>query len=106
MPDQQLTTVSERPPVPFDKVKQIADSFHELMSLRDKEGATQAQIIRWCVTELRSDPNTHRMRDHEGYIAQQKQRAENRRNQKLALLYLEWLATKLEDRGSNPPEPK
>lgn len=101
---QQHTTVPERPPVPFAKVEQIVDNIRELLALKDQERVTQAQIIRWCVRELRSDPDSHRIRGHEGYAAQQTMRAENRRNKALALLYLEWLATKLE--GSEAPKPE
>lgn len=85
------TTVSK------DKVRQIAESMHQLRQLNAERMATQAQLIRWCVTALRIDPEKYRISGFELSSKRKVIIAENRRNQQLAYVYLDLLATQLED---------
>ena len=87
--------------VPIAKVRQITDNIRELITLRDREGVTMAQMIRWCVRELRSDPNSHRLRGTEGYASRTQTIRENRARREKALLYLDYLATTMEKRGAH-----
>lgn len=82
--------------VPRQVLERVAAGYHELVALKVRQAATQAELIRGCVAELRSDPNTYRLRGHETYSEAARIRQENRENKALALLYLEWLATNLE----------
>lgn len=86
--------------VPRAKVIQIAESFHQLMTLRDKQAHTQAQMIRGCLQAIRkaNEPMP---------FADVKERRKRNEDRDLALLYLESLATTLEDqtaghKGSKP----
>ncbi len=85
--------------VPRETLVAVAESFHQLRALEAKRAATQAELIRWCVKILRADPNTYRIRGHETYADKSRKIKENRENKKLALLYLEWLATGMEREG-------
>ena len=79
---------------------------HEQNKLNAERRVTEAQIIRWCVLWLQIDPNTYRMRGHEGYAAGVAIRKENNDNKNKALLYLEWLATQMENVRSSDDQPK
>lgn len=103
-------TTMSKPPVPYDKVKAIAEGYRELQELQHRQAATVAELIRWAVAALNINPNTYRMRRAEGFAERRKIVDENRHNQELARLYLQWLATRLEDEGAtiridpgNPP---
>ncbi len=80
--------------VPRETLEQVAAGFRELQELSARKGGIQAQLIRWCVHKLRSQASP---------FATAKERREHRREQTLALIYLEWLATRLE--GSEAPAP-
>lgn len=84
-----------RTTIPRERLDTIVESYNHLLDLHRQQKATQAQLLRWCVHMLRIDPRTYRMRGHRSSHAAQV--AENKREQALALLYLEWLATQLED---------
>lgn len=86
MPDaqQHVTTMS----VPRETVEEIVRNVHAIMALEDRRKLTQAELIRWCLQALRRPAPAHPER-----------KAEWRRDMLLAPLYLEWLATQLEDAG-------
>ena len=90
--------------VPREKVVAIAENVRELHELFRQQKATQAELIRWCVQELRADTNTHRLRGFEDWHTKRQIIAENRENKAKALLYLEWLATQLEDQSVRDPD--
>ena len=83
--------------MPKATVVALAENIRDLLALKDREKATMAKIIRSCVQELRADPRMHRLRGHESAAQRASIIAENQRNQDKALLYLEHLATRLED---------
>lgn len=83
--------------IPREKLVTIVESYNHLLDLYRQQKATQAQLVRWCVHMLRIDPRTYRTRGHRSSVEHAAQVAENKREQALALLYLEWLATQLED---------
>lgn len=92
-----MGALMEREPVPFAKVEQIAAQVNELHVLQAKQQALQAEMIRACLAEIRSDPRNHRMRGHENATERARIIKENINNQARALLYLEQLATMLEN---------
>lgn len=85
--------------IPRSKVEELARQIRELRNLEARKAGTQAELIRWCLTAIRMDPNTHMLRGHEGWQARHKQIEKNKNDQKLAFLYLEWLATQLENQS-------
>ena len=102
--------------VPREKVVQIAENVRELRDLTKRQQATQAQMIRWCVMALRqTEAQAQRSLEAERV---REQRAGKRyrpvglhepgkkvREDKVkALLYLEWLATQLEDQSVRDPD--
>lgn len=80
-----------------DILRDLKDNMHHLLKLKSEQADTQAKLIRWCVNCLRSDPRNYRLRGHESSRERQDIINENIRNKDMALLYLEWLATQLED---------
>lgn len=85
--------------VPKATAVTLAANIRNLLALKAREKATMAELIRWCVRELRADPRAHRLRGHETAVDRTRIIAENQQNQAKAILYLEWLATELEDRS-------
>lgn len=88
------------------KVQQLADSFRELMALKGKQAATQAKIIRWCVMALTQttdqaqrslERQRRHLKGHKAIVRMHEPGKKVREDRELALLYLQWLATKLED---------
>ena len=86
--------------IPRERLVTIVESYNQLLDLHRQQKATQAQLVRWCVHMLRIDPRTYRTRGHRSSVEHAAQVAENKREQALALPYLEWLATQLEDAGN------
>jgi hypothetical protein len=86
---RQRTTVSRA------KVEQLAAAVREMFDLKGKQAVTQAQLIRWCVRAIQKalEPQP---RYEQGSLADRRKLNADR---DLALLHLEWLATKLEDQG-------
>lgn len=78
----------------------LAEHIQQLTALHKEQSGTMAELIRWCVGELRADPKTHRLRGFESWTERRKIISENLKNREVALLYLEWLATQLENQGS------
>lgn len=105
-------TVS-KPDVPFEKVEALAANIKELLDHHARQSVVQAKLLRWCVwamnqttaeaermleRERRNHPNPAKriVRLHEPGKKVREDKAK-------ALLYLEWLATQMENRG--PAEP-
>lgn len=86
-----------RTTIPREKLVTIVESYNHLLDLHRQQKATQAQLLRWCVHMLRIDPRTYRMHGHETHVERMKQTSDNMHDQRLAVHYLEWLATQLED---------
>ena len=86
-----------RTTIPREKLVTIVESYNHLLDLYRQQKATQAQLLRWCVHMLRIDPRTYRMHGHETHVERMKQTSDNMHDQRLAVHYLEWLATQLED---------
>jgi len=94
--------------VPIEKVRQLADSYYELMVLNDQKAGTMAQMIRGCIQALTQDTNEaaralERERRHlKGYkaIVRMHEPAKKvREDRERAFLYLQWLATQLENQS-------
>ena len=77
-----------------EKLLEVSRLVEEQFALRGQQAATQAELIRWCVKALRREPNRHY-----SLARDQQERAKVSRNKDLALVYLEWLATKLENQS-------
>ena len=107
-----------RDPVPFDKVEALAANIRELQELERRKAATQAQMIRWCVQALNQTTDQARrrleaqlMQDIEegkrrptarvGFTEPSKKVREDRHK---AILYLEMLATSLENQSVRSPD--
>ena len=99
-----MATLTKREPVPFDQVEQLAKNIRELRELERKQKATQAELIRWCVIYLRIDPRNHRLRGYESSVERARIIKENNDNKAKAILYLEWLATQLENNSVGSPD--
>lgn len=86
--------------IPREKVEQLAAGYKELMALKDTQAGTMAEMIRGCVQAIRlaDNPNSApKVRRAEGWIARGAATKEVYADKARALLYLEWLATQLED---------
>lgn len=94
----------EREPVPFDKVEQLAKNIRELRELERKQKAIQAELIRGCVIQLRANPREYRLRGFETATERARIIKENLANRDKAILYLEWLATQLENNSVGSPD--
>lgn len=94
------------PTVSRAKVEELAAAVRQHFELLEKQRATEAQMIRWCLQALnqttdqakarlererRDHPNPYR-RDVRMHEPQQKANKDRR----LAMLYLEYIATRLE----------
>lgn len=82
---------------PDPKLVELARLYHEMEVLRKSQAATQARMIRACVTTMSLDTGHYRIRGHESYIERAKIVEENKRNKAAAPLYLLALATQLEN---------
>lgn len=87
-----------------EKLVEIAKLHHHLEELRAQQAATMARMIRGCLDKIEMDPATYNLRGHESYRRRSEIVKENRRDQKLAKLYLIALATSLEDQALRLPE--
>lgn len=83
--------------VPKAKLVELAALFGKLEEARRKEKGLIAEMIRACLFWLEVDVTTYRVRGHETFGDRQKIVTENRENKAKAKLYLQHLATKLED---------
>jgi len=96
---------TDRAPVPFATVEVLAKNIRELRELEQRKAATQAELIRWCVHCLRTTPEQCAgVRRAEGFTASNAARRAHVEDQKKALLYLEWLATSLENQTVRSPD--
>lgn len=82
---------------PDPKLVELARLVRQLETLRKQQAATQAEMIRACVTQMGIDVNSYRMRGHETYSEKMTQTKENKRLKAQAPLYLLALATQLEN---------
>lgn len=82
------------------KLRELAAHIADLRKLEAERKVLQAQMIRQCVALLRMDPLTYRMRGHESSHARAQIAKKNRQQKALAPLYLETLATMLEDEAN------
>ena len=93
--------------VPRATLVAVAEGFHALKALERQRAATQAEMIRACLVAIRMDVHSYRC----GHLSQfSKERREqvrkNKEDQKKAFIYLEVLATMLEDQANaKPTEP-
>lgn len=81
--------------VPRAALVAVAESFNALKVLEKRRAATQAQLIRGCVQALRKENpafGMDKIREH-------------KKNQDKALIYLEALATMLEDQSNLSDNP-
>ena len=85
--------------VPREKVVAIAENIRELMELKARQLGTMAEMIRWCVVALRRKTDS---------FTTSAQRQEINSDKAKALLYLEHLATKMENESvrSSDDQPK
>lgn len=99
--------------IPRDKVEQIVRNIRELQELNKRKARTQARLIRWCVaaltqttTQAQRRLEAERMREVQAgkryrNIGPHEPTAKVREDKDMALLQLQWLATKLEDEGAD-----
>lgn len=99
-----MGAIMERDPVPFATVQELGRQVRELQELQRRQQATQAELIRWCVQCLRMDPRNHRLRGHETATERARIIKENQNDKAKALVYLEWLATQLENQSVRSPD--
>lgn len=100
-----MANAQQGPTVPREMVKQLA--------LKSQQGATQAQLIRWCVSALKQTPadaqralereRRHLVGAHRQVVRMHEPAKKVRNDRELALVYLEWLATALENDSLPPP---
>lgn len=93
-------------------LEQVASSFGDLMRLRQQQSATQAKLIRWCVMAITQTSDQalraleRERHDHpkpyKRIVRMHEPGKKVRDDRELALLYLQWLATKLENDGPSP----
>ena len=81
--------------VPRAKVEALAANIKELFNLKAHQSQIQAKLIRWCVQAMTREP-----RGHFDYHQDRKERKEIKENKAKALLYLDWLATQMENNAS------
>lgn len=86
------------------KLREFRDLIYEKEALQRKEKATMAEMIRACLAAIRMDVQNYRC----GHLSQySKERTEqvrkNKQDQKKAFIYLEVLATMLEDQANLKP---
>lgn len=106
MPDAETT-------VPRAKVEELAALIRRQMELHTEQRATEAKLVRWCLQALNqtTEQAQRRLERERRHLPPQRQRVymhetgqKVREDKALAMLYLEWLATRLE--GSEPAGPK
>lgn len=84
--------------VPREKVVQIVESYRQLLHLKIEQHATMALMIRGCIAKIRQDyKETPAYRRAQGLTASNVAMREHKREQDMAFLHLEWLATQLEN---------
>ena len=86
-------------------IQQLADMIREQNVLNAQQRVTEAQIIRWCVAAITRDPDAG-VRGFEDYKTRLAIRKVNSEDRHKALLYLEWLATRMETVRSSDDQPK
>lgn len=94
--------------VPRATLVAVAESFNALKALERQRAATQAEMIRTCLAAIRMDVNNYRVPSHLNMFDKQRieQVKKNKQDQKKAFIYLEVLATMLEDQANaKPTEP-
>lgn len=111
MPDTPDTVVKTPDRIALE---QIASSFRELMILKGKQATTQAKLIRWCVMAITQttdqasralERERRHLTGHRAIVRMHEPAKKVREDRELALLYLQWLATCLENGGSgNAPD--
>lgn len=84
-----MATPIERDPVPYATVEALAKSIRDLRELERSKSATQAELIRWCVRALKQTTGSAK---------------KVREDRAKAILYLEWLATQLENQSVGSPD--
>lgn len=94
--------MTKQPDVPHAKVQQIADNVHQLMALKIKQQATQAELIRWALHAIdKPRPDYHRGR-YDTYGDHREATAKWKKDGVLAREALAWLADKLA--GADVPD--
>lgn len=89
--------------VPRETLVQVVESYNQLLDLKVKQAALMAEMIRGCISTLQCDPkDTRAYRMAQGFSAEAKATKEHRENQKKAWLYLQHVATMLEDMSGRP----
>lgn len=94
--------------VPRATLVAVAESFRALKVLELRRAATQAKLIRTCLAAIRMDVNTYRVPTYQSMFAKERveQVAKNKKDQQKGYIYLEVLATMLEDQANaKPTEP-
>lgn len=111
-----MATPIERGPVPYATVEALAKSIRDLRELERSKSATQAELIRWCVRALKQTTDqarrsleAERLREErEGKRYRPVRRfgpdKKVREDRAKAILYLEWLATQLENQSVGSPD--
>lgn len=91
--------------VPRETVVQIAKAYNELMELKARQADLMAQMIRGCIAKLRqSADDTRAMRQACGFAEQKAARVLHQRDQAKAWLYLDYVATQLENQSVRLPD--
>ena len=87
--------------VPRATLVAVAESFNALKVLERQRAATQAEMIRACLAAIRMDVSTYRCRHLDTYSKERvDQVRKNKKDQAQAFIYLEALATMLEDQSA------
>lgn len=94
--------MSDETTVPREKVIQLAESYRQLMHLKIEQHATMALMIRGCIAKIRQDGrDSPAYRRASGFTAGNAALREHKREQAMAFLHLEWLATQLENEAGS-----
>lgn len=89
--------------IPREKVVEIAELYNQLLDLKAQQASKMAEMIRACISTLQCDPkDTRAYRMAQGFSAEAKATKEHREDQKRAWLYLQHVATMLEDMSGRP----
>lgn len=92
--------MTDEPTVPRDVVVRLADSYRELWLLKQQQYGTMAEMIRGCIAKIRQDGrDSPAYRRASGFTAGNAALREHKREQAMAFLHLEWLATQLENQS-------
>lgn len=110
--------MATKPDVPHAKVVAMADNIHKLLDLKAQEQGTMAELIRWCLwaleqtseqagrslaRKLMADVKAGRRPKH-ACVRMHEPAKKVSDDRKLAMLYLNWLATRLEDQSVRLPD--